>query len=163
MAADIQPLVTLYTGSPGTILAAGLIALLPTHLQILQHRYSCLWRPREKRNTINEPFCASFLSYKYGRHAPGVEDTSKALIAAHHLLLAHGLAMSVIRANVKDAKAGITLNEGPFYPATRSPQNLEAARFSDGELNRWFLDPVFGRHYPADMVLDMSKQELSIH
>lgn len=24
----------------------------------------------------------------------------------------------------------------------------------DGYLNRWFLDPLFGRHYPADMVAD---------
>jgi beta-glucosidase len=25
-------------------------------------------------------------------------------------------------------------------------------RYADGYLNRWFLDPLYGRHYPADMV-----------
>ncbi len=104
--------------------------------------------------TINEPFCASFLSYLYGKHAPGQSDLHSALAAAHHLLLAHGLAVPVIRSECQDARVGITLNEGPFYPYTQSPADLSAARLADGELNRWFLDPLYGRHYPADMLRD---------
>src|SRR5690606_34690252 len=30
--------------------------------------------------------------------------------------------------------------------------DLDARRISDGSFNRWFLDPVYGRHYPADIV-----------
>lgn len=104
--------------------------------------------------TINEPFCASFLGYKYGRHAPGMTDPYKALVAAHHVLLAHGLAVPVIRAECKDARVGITLNEGPFYPYTQTPADLSAARMGDAELNRWFLDPVYGRQYPLDMLTE---------
>ena len=43
--------------------------------------------------TINEPICASFLSYSWGMQAPGLTDTGLAVRAAHHLLLAHGLAL----------------------------------------------------------------------
>ena len=107
--------------------------------------------------TINEPFCPSFLGYAYGRHAPGIQDLGKALLAAHHLLLAHGLAVPVVRAACPDGRVGITLNEGPFYPATRSVENLDAARHADGEFNRWFLDPLYGRHYPLDMLQDYVK------
>jgi beta-glucosidase len=107
--------------------------------------------------TINEPFCPSFLGYAYGRHAPGMRDLGKALLAAHHLLLAHGLAVPVIHAGCTGGRVGITLNEGPFYPVDRSPENLAAARHGDGEFNRWFLDPIFGRHYPVDMLQDYVK------
>jgi beta-glucosidase len=110
--------------------------------------------------TINEPFCASFLGYAYGRHAPGVTDISKALLASHHVLLAHGLAVPALRAECPDARIGITLNEGPFYPTSQSVDDLSAARHADGEFNRWFLDPVYGRHYPADMLLDYIKAGL---
>jgi len=104
--------------------------------------------------TINEPFCASFLSYLYGKHAPGQTDLHSALAASHHLLLAHGMAVSVIRSLSPDARVGITLNEGPFYPYSQSAADLSAARHGDGELNRWFLDPLYGRQYPLDMLKD---------
>ena len=107
--------------------------------------------------TINEPFCPSFLGYAYGRHAPGDRDLSHALLAAHHLLLAHGLAVPVIHAECPGGRVGITLNEGPFYPVDRTPENLDAARHGDGEFNRWFLDPLYGRHYPVDMLQDYVK------
>lgn len=104
--------------------------------------------------TLNEPYCSSFLSFKIGVHAPGMHDTSKALIAAHHLLLAHGQAVPVIRENCPDAKVGIVLNLSPFHPESQSKADTAAVRHLDGELNRWFLDPLHGRNYPADMVAD---------
>jgi len=50
------------------------------------------------------------------------------------------------------------LNGGPFYPYTRSWQDLEAARYGDGRVNRWFLDPLYGRNYPIDMLKDYVKE-----
>ena len=107
--------------------------------------------------TINEPWCSSILGYQKGEHAPGIRDTATALRAAHHLLLAHGLAMPVIRANSPKADAGIVLNLVPTTPLTGSAADYEAFRFHDGFFNRWFLDPVFGRSYPADTVADYVK------
>src|SRR5690606_23528117 len=47
--------------------------------------------------TLNEPWCSSFLSYSLGQHAPGHRDPVEGMVAAHHLLLAHGRSVPVIR------------------------------------------------------------------
>jgi beta-glucosidase len=108
--------------------------------------------------THNEPWCASFLSYQIGEHAPGHNSWSEAILAAHHVLLSHGLAADVLRANSPQAQVGIALNFEPTVPASASRADADAARRHDGYFNRWFLDPVFGRHYPADMVAYYKKQ-----
>lgn len=104
--------------------------------------------------THNEPWCASMLGYERGIHAPGVVDRSRAIAASHHLLLSHGWALPVIRTACRGARAGITLNLGPMLPASNSAADRDAARYADGHFNRWFLDPVFGRGYPDDIVRD---------
>ncbi|MFN7145518.1 MAG: GH1 family beta-glucosidase, partial [Myxococcota bacterium] len=107
--------------------------------------------------THNEPWCASILGYRHGEHAPGRKDVAASLAAAHHLLLSHGNAVPVVRGNVPDAKVGITLNLNPATPASASAADRDAARRFDGDFNRWFLDPVHGRGYPADIVADHAK------
>ncbi len=102
--------------------------------------------------TINEPWCVSFLSHQIGEHAPGWHDWYAGLTASHHVLLAHGWATPVIRRNSPGAEVGITLNFTTATTATPTPENLAAVRMYDGYFNRWFLDPVYGRRYPADMV-----------
>lgn len=104
--------------------------------------------------TLNEPWCASILSYQLGEHAPGWRDEGAALCAAHHLLLAHGWAVPVIRQNSPGAQVGITLNFSPAEPASPSAADYDAMRRFDGHFNRWFLDPLYGRHYPADKVAE---------
>lgn len=104
--------------------------------------------------THNEPWCAGILSHQIGKHAPGLQDWPTALAASHHLLLSHGLAVPVVRANSPGAEVGITLNFTPSVPASNSAADHDASRHFDGFFNRWFLDPVLGRHYPADMVAD---------
>jgi beta-glucosidase len=102
--------------------------------------------------TLNEPFVSAFVGYEEGRHAPGHSDLHEALAASHHLLLAHGQAVPVIRANVPGAQVGITLNFSPQVPASPSVADRDAANWADGHINRWFLDPLVGRGYPGDMV-----------
>jgi beta-glucosidase len=102
--------------------------------------------------TLNEPWCSSILSYYLGVHAPGRRDLGEAMAATHHLLLAHGWAMPVIRRNSPGCQAGITLNLGQQIPASDSEADALAARLADGMLNRWFLDPISGRGYPQDAV-----------
>lgn len=102
--------------------------------------------------TLNEPFVSAFVGHLEGRHAPGHSDLGEALAAAHHLLLAHGWAVPMVRGNVTGAQAGITLNLGGQVPASPSFVDRAAAWQRDGVLNRWFLDPISGRGYPADIV-----------
>ena len=102
--------------------------------------------------THNEPWCVSMLGYENGLHAPGHTSWPEALRAAHHVLLSHGMAVPTIRQNVPGAKVGITLNFCPAYPASPSAADAAAAQWFDGWFNRWFVDPIYGRGYPEDMV-----------
>jgi beta-glucosidase len=105
--------------------------------------------------TVNEPFCAAFLGYGSGVHAPGVQDYDTALVAAHHLLLGHGLAVRALAGQARH-EFSLALNFAPAIPDGSSPAHLEAARKFDGIHNRFFLDPVLGRGYPADVMADVS-------
>ncbi|MVN87747.1 beta-glucosidase [Deinococcus sp. HMF7620] len=102
--------------------------------------------------TLNEPWCSAFLGYGNGVHAPGRTDLADSFAASHHLLLAHGLAVPRIREHAPEAQVGITLNLHHAYPAQDTDADRGAARRSDGFQNRWYLDPVYGRGYPQDMV-----------
>lgn len=104
--------------------------------------------------THNEPWVVSMQGHLNGEHAPGHKDWGEALATSHHVLLSHGLAAPLIRANATGARVGITLNLSPAVAASGSDADAEAARAFDGFFNRWFLDPVFGRGYPADMLAD---------
>lgn len=107
--------------------------------------------------TVNEPQVSSFTGYAYGMHAPGHRSLHEGLTAAHHLLLAHGAAMTELRRVSQSCRPGIALNLTPVHPASESSQDRSAARHLDGEVNRWFLDPIFGRGYPADMAANYAR------
>lgn len=102
--------------------------------------------------TLNEPWCSAYLGYGIGIHAPGRHDLRASFAATHHLLVGHGRAMQAIRGQAPGAQAGITLNLHHTYPATDTPGDRAAAYRMDGFQNRWYLDPVYGRGYPQDMV-----------
>jgi beta-glucosidase len=101
---------------------------------------------------LNEPWCSSWLGYGAGRHAPGIRDIGKAAAATHHLLLAHGLAVPILRSAIPSAKVGITLNLGDHRPGSDHELDVAAARRADGNLNRLFLEPIFHGKYPEDML-----------
>jgi len=104
--------------------------------------------------THNEPWCVATQGYEEAHHAPGLCDPPGALRAAHHLLLSHGRALDVIRANSPGSEVGIVLNLCPAESATDSDGDRDAARQFDGLFNRWYLEPLFRREYPADVIAD---------
>ncbi|GAA2459274.1 GH1 family beta-glucosidase [Streptomyces lavendulocolor] len=105
--------------------------------------------------TLNEPWCAAFLGYASGVHAPGRTDAAASLRAAHHLNLAHGRAVQVLRAALPaSAEVSLTLNLHAVRPLSDSAGDREAARRIDALGNRVFLDPVFHGRLPADLVED---------
>jgi beta-glucosidase len=106
--------------------------------------------------TLNEPWCSSFLSYTAGVHAPGRVSIEDGMLAAHHLLLAHGRTVQALRERDPQLDLGITLNLTVADPADpRDPADADAARRIDGQFNRWFLDPLLRGAYPADVVADI--------
>jgi beta-glucosidase len=102
--------------------------------------------------TLNEPWCAAFLGYGAGVHAPGRTEPLAALQAAHHLNLAHGLAAQAIRSVLPDARISVTLNLHVFRP--EGPTGEEAVRRVDAVGNRIFLGPMLEGAYPADLFGD---------
>jgi beta-glucosidase len=105
--------------------------------------------------TLNEPWCAAFLGYAAGVHAPGRTDPALSLRAAHHLLLAHGLGTAALRSVLPaGAQVSITLNLSTVLPG--SPYSGEAVRRIDGLAHRIFLDPLLRGGYPYDVLRDAS-------
>jgi beta-glucosidase len=102
--------------------------------------------------TLNEPEVVAYAGHYVGVHAPGIRDFRTAVVVSHHLLLAHRKAVDAIRAGHRDGRVGIALNLSPCDPASGAAADAEAATRMDGYLNRWFLDPLFGRGYPKDML-----------
>jgi beta-glucosidase len=154
--AGIQPLATLYhwdlpTALEGAWLNRSVVDAFAEYSGLAARHFGDrvkLWF------TINEPWCASHLSYTIGEHAPGMKDRSKGILAAHHLLLAHGVAVKELRKAIPDAQVGIVLNMSPIHNDPDAPVSEDKIRFMDGELIRWFADPLYGRGYPQDMLED---------
>ncbi|HEX7106400.1 MAG TPA: GH1 family beta-glucosidase [Acidothermaceae bacterium] len=102
--------------------------------------------------TLNEPWCAAFLGYAAGVHAPGHTSGAEALAAVHHLLLGHGLAIQSLRSALPtSAQLAITLNPAVARPATDSVEDARAASKIDGLQNRIWWDPLFDGRYPDDV------------
>ena len=114
--------------------------------------------------TQNEPWCSAYLGYALGVHAPGLRDKQLAVVAGHHVLLAHGLAVPRMRAHLSSqAQVGIALDFYPTYTADERPESLLAARHADAFRNRWFLDPLFLGRYPETLFTDMEVAPPPIH
>ncbi|HET7237051.1 MAG TPA: GH1 family beta-glucosidase [Actinomycetota bacterium] len=99
--------------------------------------------------TVCEPWVVAWLGYGTGIHAPGRTDDALALEASHNLLLAHGLAREAIAGA---GEVGISLNLEPHRPFTPDPDDVRVTRLADLHMNAFFLDPLFGRGYPAELV-----------
>ena len=99
--------------------------------------------------TINEPWCVSFLGYGYGAHAPGKKDMRLAVAAAHHVNLAHGLALTAIRMVNPALRVSNSNLVTDIVPATDSIDDAEAVLRLDAMNNRIFLDPVYLGRYSA--------------
>ncbi len=95
-------------------------------------------------STHNEPWCAAYLGYAAGVHAPGRKEGGAGHRAAHHLLLGHGLAAGRLHeAGVEDL--GIVLNLAPFWPET--PEAEEVTDGIDAIRNRVWLGPLVDGAY----------------
>jgi len=154
LAANITPVITLYhwdlpSALPGAWLNRATAQAFSAYTDVVTRR---LGDRVKKWTTLNEPWCAAMLGYQFGVHAPGETDLAKALKAGHHLLLAHGLGVQVIRNNVPDAEVSLVVNPYPLTPASQSEADLYATRIYEGAFNRWFIDPAFGRGYPPEVV-----------
>ncbi|MFI1955360.1 GH1 family beta-glucosidase [Streptomyces xinghaiensis] len=101
--------------------------------------------------TMNEMSVHTLYGYALTDHAPARGLGLAALPAAHHQLLAHGLAVQALRAHGA-ARTGVANQHFPVSPAGGDPADTEAAAlFSD--LTNWtFSDPVLRGDYPSELI-----------
>ena len=103
--------------------------------------------------TLNEPWCAAYLGYGSGAHAPARTNGADALAAVHHLNLAHGLAIAALQKVVtNDPKFSVTLNLHALRGVGETGD--EAVRQIDAIANRAFTGPMLHGAYPQDLFDD---------
>lgn len=112
--------------------------------------------------THNEPWCTATLGYETGQFAPGHRDRREAFQVSHHLLLSHGLALQAMRSQSR-CKLGIVLNHTPPHAAENTEADRRAARLADGLTVRWYADPLFFGHYPADVLAHLGADAPRTH
>lgn len=111
--------------------------------------------------TLNEPWCSAFLGHDIGVFAPGLQDRPSALLAAHHLMLAHGLGLQAWRAERSDTQLGIVLNPELCDAFSDAEPDAMAACMAEMERNDVFFNPLFNRDWPAEMLEQIG--ELGVH
>lgn len=103
--------------------------------------------------THNEMSVVVLNGYVSGEHAPGVKnDYVSAIRTGHHLLLSHGWAIPIIRQNSPGCEVGPVINANYSPLGSNSKADRLAFNFGDGIWIRWFLDALYGRGYPTDVV-----------
>lgn len=79
--------------------------------------------------TLNEPQIFIGHGHANGEHAPGVRfDRFHILRMCHNVLLAHGKAVTALRATSPNCKVGVACAGDAYVPATDSAADVEAAR-----------------------------------
>ncbi len=103
--------------------------------------------------TFNEPTLFTLLGYGFGWHAPGLTDRSALLRAIHHVNLAHGAAVDVLRAHVSGAAIGAIHNYQPCFAATPADEGARdrLAAFWDGAMP----DPQLLGYYPSALAAEI--------
>ncbi|GGP81620.1 GH1 family beta-glucosidase [Streptomyces melanogenes] len=99
--------------------------------------------------TVNEPAEVTLLGYALGEHAPGKKLLFDALPAAHHQLLAHGLAVGALRA-AGARNIGLAVSHTPVWPASESEEDRFGADLYDTIGNWLFADPILTGRYPDE-------------
>jgi beta-glucosidase len=99
--------------------------------------------------TINEPWCVAYLSHFLGHHAPGLRDIRATARAMHHINLAHGMAITRLRAKGMQ-NCGVVLNFDHTAPLDDSAGAAQAVATWDAIMNRWFIEAIAKGTYPAE-------------
>ncbi len=101
--------------------------------------------------TFNEPGVFTLFGYAMDWGAPGLVDRVAHAKAIHHVNLAHGAAVDVIRALAPDASIGCIHNRQRVLPARDLPGDTEAALLLHRLWNEAFPDPQILGEYPAEI------------
>jgi len=105
---------------------------------------------------FNEPAVFTILGYGEGIHAPGVRSREALFEAMHHVNLAHGEAVRVLRGEDDTLSIGAINALNPLHPVTDDERDIQAADYADALNNRAHADPMFLGHYPAPLAREFA-------
>ncbi|HIJ63154.1 MAG TPA: beta-glucosidase [Rhodospirillaceae bacterium] len=105
--------------------------------------------------TFNEFSVFTLFGYAIPWAAPGVTDRACHLKAIHHVNLAHGAGVDVLRALVPGASIGAIHNHQKVLPEHGKPEYQAAADLLDEHWNRAFPDPQILGHYSPRLAQDI--------
>lgn len=101
---------------------------------------------------FNEPSSVALAGYGTGTFAPGIKSKEAMFAAIHHVNLAQGLAFSALRSHFPACVSiGTTLSMSRTRGEDDSEANTEAAQKAWDLLDAVFLDPLYGKGYPAGL------------
>ncbi len=101
--------------------------------------------------TFNEPSVFTLFGYSFGWHPPATDDLASFHAAIHHVNLAHGAAVDVLRGQVAGASIGVIHNMQPSRPVHPTAADRKAAAILDDIWNRAFPDPQILGDYPSSL------------
>ena len=168
LAAGIRPIVTLFHWDyPAALQARGAWENPESPAWFLEYATLCARRFGDRVKdfiTFNEPQCFIGLGYCTGVHAPGyVLPPSATIPMSHHVLLAHGLTVRMLRETVPGVRVGYAPCGDPRIPASDRAEDIEAARKayfsvpSDAKgwpfSVSWWSDPAILGRYPEEGLL----------
>ena len=166
LASGIEPMITLFHWDLPQALQEKGGWLNPNSVQWFEDYANLIFKSYGKKVkkfiTFNEPFIDNFLftpiinntiQNKKPVMALEAGQIAERATAAHHLLLANAVAIRDFHQKKMEGIIGITLSLSPTIPLNpNDPEDVKAAKIKDGMHNRWFLDPLFKGHYPADIL-----------
>lgn len=99
--------------------------------------------------TFNEFSVFTLFGYAMDWAPPGLKERAAHLRAIHHVNLAHGAAVDVLRALAAGASIGAIHNVQPIWPESDRPEDRAAADMLDAHWNRAFPDAQILARYPS--------------
>ncbi len=106
-------------------------------------------------STFNEPNVATLFGYAMAWNAPAAQDRAAYFRAAHHVNLAHGAAVDVLRDHVTGASLGCIHNRQITFAEKDTPEDRHAAALLDAHWNGIFPDPQYLGTYPSILIDDL--------
>lgn len=108
---------------------------------------------------LNEPLAFTGLGYFLGIHAPGRTGFSNFLPALHHASLAQAEVGRFLKSCYSDLEVGTTFSISPIHPYRANKSDLAASERADFLFNRLYLEPLFGKGYPTEVLPFLEKMK----
>jgi beta-glucosidase len=101
--------------------------------------------------TFNEFSVFTLFGYAFGWGAPSIADRAAHLSTIHHVNLAHGAAVDVLRAAVPNAAIGAIHSVQPCRPSSTAAEDIAATSLFNEHWNLAFPDPQILGYYPPQI------------